>query len=275
MPQPTTLLSGLNIPPIAQTVANPVPAVQIHHPSPQNGTLAVPAAFANMPALPNADELPTGGSGTVYGFYNTPNAGQFAAAMAVGAADGDAVIKVDGKLIACKPLKFFLCMASAFRTKSDNSGNIIAASLDVMRKTNETPDEHYVTLILVDVPGRGLIPCKFDFKTTKADAARQAITALHECVTPQWGDKSVAHKITMPFNPPWGRVMNEVTTSRYVGRSGNPPCYITNKGSARPATPEEMKALVEFASNQENLDLFSTVQSEYEARCNEIRRKVK
>lgn len=282
MVMPKTLMSGISIPNMP-TASIPVQAVpqpeqpkpvimstfpmEQAKPAPQSTGLAIPAAFSGLATVPGADELPEGG--TIYGFWVSSRSKSYANCLAVGAAEGDAVIKVEGNLIACKPLKFFLTAATQFRSKMENDGSISTVSLDMSRRDM---DEHYVCMMLV-IHGDNLIPCKFDHRTTKAKAAIESIRALHQANTPEWGKLSPAHAATVSFPIPWGRVVTEVTTQRKVGKSGLP--YYAAEPNVRPATTHEMQLLTKFAADQDNLNLFNTVNSEYEARVNELKAKVK
>lgn len=281
MVMPKTLLSNVSIPtmPTATVPVQAVPTPQnaspimstfpMEHPkpTPQSTGLVIPAAFGGLATVPGADELPEGG--TIYGFWVSSRSKSYANCLAVGAAEGDAVIKVEGNLIACKPLKFFLTAATQFRTKMENDGSISTVSLDMSRRDM---DEHYVCMMLV-IHGDNLIPCKFDHRTTKAKTAIEAIRGLHQAISPEWGKLSPAHAATVSFPIPWGRVVTEVTTQRKVGRSGLP--YFSAEPNVRPANTHEMNLLTKFAADQENLNLFNTVNSEYEARVNELKAKVK
>lgn len=283
MVMPKTLLSGISIPnmPTANIPVQAVPTPQAEQPysgvnvqstAPvgevkQSTGLAIPAAFSGLATIPSADELPEGG--TIYGFWVSNRSKSYAQCLAAGAAEGDAVIKVEGNLIACKPLKFFLVAAAQFRTKMEMDGSISTVSLDMSKRDM---DEHYVTMLLV-LHGENLIPCKFDFRTTKAKAAIEAARAQHQSNTPEWGKLSPAHAATVAFQIPWGKVVTEVSTVRKVSAKGLP--YFAAEPNARPASPHEMGLLTKFAESQDNLNLFSTVFSEYEARVNELKSKVK
>lgn len=283
MVMPKTLLSNVSIPTMP-TATIPVQAV----PTPpatgsidfdklsrdmeerKNSTgLAIPAAFGGLATLPSVDELPE--SGTIYGFWVSDRSKSYANCLSAGAVEGDAVIKVEGNLIVCKPLKFFLVSAVQFRTKMGPSGDITSVSLD-MKKTPETPDEHYVAFMLV-IHGDRLIPCKFDHRTTKAKAAIEAIRGVHQANSEDWGKLSPAHSATVSFPIPWGRVVTEVTTVRKVSATGLK--YFDAVPNVRPATTHEMKLLADFASDADNLNLFTTVQKEYEARVNSLKAKAK
>jgi hypothetical protein len=266
MVMPKTLLSGISIPQMP-TANIPVQAVPTLQTPTQSTGLAIPAAFSGLATIPSADELPEGG--TIYGYWVSNRSKSYTQCLAAGAAEGDAVIKVEGNLIACKPLKFFLVAAAQFRTKMEMSGDISAVSLDMSKRDM---DEHYVTMLLV-LHGETLIPCKFDFRTTKAKAAIEAIRAQHQSQTPEWGKLSPAHAATVAFLIPWGKAVTEVPTTRKV--SGKGLAYFAAEPQVRPATPNEMRLLTEFGQSQDNLNLFSTVFSEYEARVNELKSKVK
>lgn len=281
MPTPTTLLGQMNIPQVTMPTVQPAnptpnsPQITTHHPElskPQqsNTALAIPAAFGAMANLPGADELPE--NNTIYGFYASSRSKNYDKCIKAGANEGDAVVMVEGNLVVCKTLKYFLAAAFACRSKMENDGNISAVNLDARTYSVATPDEHYVTLLLVFINNK-LIPCKFDFRTTKSQAASTPIQMLHQSILPEWGSLSEAHRNTMSFQIPWGRVVTETTTQRRVSAKGM--AYHQAMANSRPASVDEMKALTEFASNQDNLDLFSRVQADYEKRCEELRKKVK
>lgn len=282
MPTPMTLLNmttapTINMPPVNPAVQQPsqaqpvATAPAITQPTQTVRTaLAIPAAFGAMATLPGVDELPE--ASLIYGFYASSRSKNYDKCLKAGAAEGDAVISVEGNLVALKTFKYFLAAAFACRSKMENDGSISAVNLDAKTYRNETPDEHYVTLLIAFVNGK-LIPVKFDFRTTKSKAAAEPIRTLHQSITPEWGNLSPQHRDTMAYQIPWGRVVTETTTQRRVSAKGL--VYHETIPVSRPATPDEMKALTEFASNQDNLDLFSRVQADYEKRCEELRGKVK
>lgn len=281
MVMPKTLLSNVSIPtmPTANTPVQAAPQPEQQKPivmstfpmeqqkPPQSTGLAIPAAFGGLASIPSAEELPEGG--TIYGFWVSNRSKSYTQCLAAGAAEGDAVIKVEGNLIVVRPFKFFLVAAAQFRTKMEMDGSISTVSLDMSKRDM---DEHYVTMLMV-LHGDNLIPCKMDFRTTKAKAAIEAIRAQHQANSAEWVKLSPAHAATTSFEIPWGRAVTEVTTQRKVSTKGLP--YFAAEPSVRPATTHEMGLLTKFAGNQENLNLFSTVFSEYEARVNELKAKVK
>lgn len=254
-----TLISGMGV---------TVPAVAPS--TPAATALAVPAFLSAIPAIPAANDLPEGSS--IYGFYASSRSKNYDKCIKAGASDGDAVISVEGNLIPAKPLKFFLAAAFACRSKMENDGSISRVSLDIKTRRDETPDEHYVTLLVVSVNSQ-LIPVKFDFRTTKSGAAEEAIRTLHQAQTPEWAGLTPAHKETAAFPIPWGKVFSEVTTQRKVSSTGL--VYFQAIPSCRPATVGEMKQLMDAAGDTQFLATFEKVKSEYEQRVAELRTKVK
>jgi hypothetical protein len=263
MPISQTLISGLGI-----NVPGVVPTTPAE--TPQNTALAVPAFLSNIPAIPSVEELPDGVS--IYGFYSSSRSKNYDKCLKAGAAEGDAVIVVEGNYIPAKPLKFFLAAAFGCRSKMENDGSISRVSLDFKTKTEATPDEHYVTLLVVLLNNQ-LIPVKFDFRTTKSKAAEDTIRMLHQAQSPEWAKLGNDHRETVAFPIPWGKVFCEVTTQRKVGSSGLP--YYQAIPTPRPASVAEMKMLMEAAGNVEFLATFERIKTEYEQRVSDLKAKIK
>lgn len=266
-------LSGINIPAPTQTVQT---AETSHHPpapipTPQQSTgLTIPNAFGAMATIPGADELPEGSS--IYGVYSSSRSKNYDKYLKAGASEGDAVINIEGNLVVCKPLKFFLAAAFGCRSKMENDGNISAVSLDIKNYTQAIKDEHFACLILAFVNG-SLVPCKFDLRTTKSKAASETIRTLHQAMTPEWANLSPLHAATMSFSVPWGRVITEVNTTRKVSGSGL--AYHEAIPSCRPANTDEMKLLTAAVQDEQFVETFKKIEGEYQKRVVELKSKVK
>lgn len=264
-------LSGLNIPPVGGNATPAQPAAQST--TPPTTALTIPAAFGQIANLPAADDLPE--PSMCYGFFPHSMSKSYAKCVQAGAKEGDAVVSVEGNIIVLRPIKFFIAMAFGCRVKSanDSTGKILAVSLDIKNYTDEIPDEYYATLAVVFANGQ-LIPCSFDFKTTKARAASDTIKALHQCVTAEWVTLSPQHAATASFPIPWGRVVWNGGTTRHVSGKGM-VYYSTDKDCARPSTAEEMQALQTAAGNDQFLTAFMEAKNSYDRKVAELRAKVK
>lgn len=268
-------LSGLNIPPVggnvpAQPTINQVTSELTQQVA--NG-LAIPAAFGQIATIPSVEDLPE--PARVYAFFPHPLGKNYGKCVAAGAKEGDAVVSVEGNIVVLRPLKFFLAMGFGCRVKTanDNSGKILAMHPDIKNYPDDISEEYYATLAVVFANGQ-LIPCSFDFKTTKASAASDTFRALHQCVTAEWVKMSPAHAATASFPIPWGRVVWEGGTTRHTSGKGM-VYYATDKKAARPAKAEEMRMLQEAAGSEQFLAAFTEAQNTYNRKVNELRAKVR
>ena len=208
---------------------------------------------------------------------------------AAGIEEGMPFLNHEGRFIPCKTLEFFLCRGESFKSVMNSAGKFIYATRDlkttdiagpiVGKSINPTtrqpfvyvpeggkviPDPHYITLLIVNLNGN-LIPIKGDFRGTKSGGIEMCIRAVEAASTPDWGKLGEAHKVSMSFPQPFGRVYHQIKTKPGVGKASGRPYHTANSNSL-PATIAQMQLLANAFEDEEFSEKLNAANENFDRR---------
>lgn len=188
--------------------------------------------------------------------------------MAAGVKLGNFYAVKKGQIIPLPTVNYFLMTGRSYLTHYRGSEmELLYCSKDV-REENPDPKNrsaHYVALLLVEL-GDTFIPIRGDFRATKTNGIELAFRALEAASKPEWGRVSEAHKVTMAFRKPFGRVYHTMTTKLTVGKVSGNKFYVT-QGSSVPAKLGQMQRLIDLFQDTEWVNDVNAVYQQYMRRC--------
>lgn len=227
-----------------------------------------------LPAFLQRTEMPelAGRQLTGYVGFAHPMSKNWPLMAAAGCEEGMPYLNHQGRFIACKTLEFFLCRGETFKTVMNDRGKFIFATRDIAttevngpiigvnRQSGNRvillpeggkviPDPHYICLLIVNLNGT-LIPIKGDFRGTKSGGIETCIRAVETAGTPEWGKLSEAHKVSLAFPVPFGRVYHTIRTKPNVSKSSGRPFH-TAIASSNPASVSQMQLLANTLANED------------------------
>lgn len=214
--------------------------------------------------------------GNYIGFASSAS-GKWGEQQNAGLEDGQPFLFRDSQYQPLKNLSFFLLAGESFKTLMvGKEGKFHWASRDLEEegptKGSNRPEEHYVTLMLLDVDGK-LIPIKGDFRGTKSGGMASAIRAVEAAGTQQWLSENDRHKVTSAYPHPYGRVYHTMSTHYRVSKtSGNPYFYTTCVCS--PSTIAQMQMLIDAFADKEFLLALNEAKTNYDGRISFLDRVV-
>lgn len=277
MPRPVTLADKKSAKTAAAKPAAPVPVkATVTKPPPEinNGVtnydkgeqatnaeagkqIATAAKGVALPAFLTQVETPALApkeTGTYFG-YADPASAKWPLMVASGMSHGDMFVNVGGEYHKLDPCEYFILQGYSCRTEMvGKMGKIVYVSEDVADESNDKAQAHYICILAVRL-GEKLIPCKGDFRGTKAGGVESAINAMDSAADPSWGKLSDAHRVTLSFPQPFGRVYSEMSTSYKIAKTSGNEMYVANC-IARPATVSQMQLLIDHLQDDDfNADL--------------------
>lgn len=189
--------------------------------------------------------------------------------------EGDIVIHNAGpeketKLL--RPARFFLISAYQYWAKVDGAFKIVPGtvgfdkpSFDEERKSGL---KEFAEALVLFYDGGNIYPASFSARTTKAGAIIAASQALVSASSPEWGKKSEAHKNSLRFPNPFGRVISEVKITKRIVKSGDNAGkpYLLAKSVSEPSTAEHWDALLRFFQEEGNKETLESAKENYERR---------
>ena len=185
--------------------------------------------------------------------------------------EGDMFLVEPNELTHLRVAKLSIMKIKQYWVEKDAAGKVLRASF------NEMPwpwAEHMDAVALVHLPDR-LVVVNINPHSTKCSGFKTLADALEECQTPQWGDKSPAHKETMQISQPFMRFFAEMTVaSPRIGKKTGRP-YRTTNCVIKPTTNVEAKLLREFSQNPEAGKALQDAAERYMLRIREIEDKAK
>jgi hypothetical protein len=112
------------------------------------------------------------------------------------------------------------------------------------------------------------------FKTTKCPAAHDLSTALAECQTPEWLEKSPAHAETGVVTQPFGRFFGEVSLAptRTSKKSGMP--YTPTQCNIKPTTLTEWRLFKAFSEHADTQKAMDAAGNNYKSRIDSAKAKL-
>lgn len=193
----------------------------------------------------------------IVGKYGAPNEGDMFLVEPTG------VTKMDTMKAA------LLCARQAW-TVTNAAGDILTVHFEEKPGTKEL----VVAALLVYLEDR-VVPANIKFKTTKCRAAKELADALAEAATPEWADKSPAHKDTMVVGYPFGRYYGlvKVMEARPSKTSGTP--YRPTSTVIAPTGMQEWKLLKAFSESEGYKDLMDAASRRFESDVEELKKKAK
>lgn len=134
--------------------------------------------------------------------------------------------------------------------------------------------ERVEAVLLVYLEDR-IVPANILFKKTKCPAAKHLSDAFLDAQTPEWADRSSAHKETLVCNQPFMRFFGEMTVSppRTSKSSGLP--YRTTACSIHPTSVPEWRLLKQFCEDPGSQKALKEAADRFEAQMHEVEAKVK
>ncbi len=232
-----------------------------------SNALALPAYMTNLAELPETPEAPTPSGSYVQS--SSERSKNYAAQKSAGLTDGDFFLVTDGAMNKKMPLEHWLLQAKLYYTKMDSAGNVVA----IGREESNDLKEHYVVLHLVAHNGT-LVPCRSEFRTTKAPAVVKLIEAIREAATPEFAGKSDAHKIAAQFPQPWGRVMASVTSRQKTARASGDG-YKLAVPVIKPTSISQFEVFQAAMKDPAYADAFETAKKSFDDRVAELEKKIK
>lgn len=206
-----------------------------------------------------------------------------------GLTNGDIFLFHQGQYIKCPQLEFFIANGTSFRSVMSNTGAFPFATRDLECKrakyklgsydpklnrmtyvdVEADAQPHYICLCIVNVNGR-LIPIKGDFIGTKSGGMESAIRAVESAgdINSGWEKLSEAHKVTMAFPQPFGRVFHLMRTKGEIVKSGKNAGlpYFRTVTVSGPASVTQMQLLIEHLTNGEFMEALNESYVNYQSR---------
>lgn len=166
--------------------------------------------------------------------------------------------------------KLGLIKAKQFWSEKNAAGEVLRTSW------SEMPwpwGENIEAVVIVYFDDR-IVVANTQPRTTKCSGFKILADALKDCQTPEWGDKSPAHRETMQINLPFMRFYGEVTLAgnRVSKKTGLP--YRITQCAIRPVTNVEVKLLKAFTESPESNKQMTDAAGRYEMRLREIESKL-
>lgn len=239
-----------------------------------NSGIGLPVGFESMPMIV-PDELY---QRSPYVLFVHPRGANFAELKQSipSLAEGDAVLIRSGVApvkLSDLPFKFLLVRADRYFAQVDATGAIIRVTRDVenARKDKFSWKDHYETVLFVVLPD-GLVPARCTFKTTKTNAAAAALKALVEAQTPEWADRSAAHKATLAIPEPRFRFTTTVTLRRSTGLTSGVP-YTAANAIVQPLSGAEWAQLATALADDNFKATCVQINEEFERRLEYVNAK--
>lgn len=134
--------------------------------------------------------------------------------------------------------------------------------------------ERVEAVVLVYLEDR-IVPANVLFKKTKCPAAKVLSDAFIDAQSPEWADRSSAHKETLVCSQAFMRFYGEVCVSppRTSKRSGLP--YRTTTCKVSPTSVAEWRLLKQFCEDPESQKALNEAAARFESQMREVETKVK
>lgn len=184
--------------------------------------------------------------------------------------EGEMFLVEDGKHTKLETAKLGLIKLKQYWVEKNAAGEILRVSF------TEKPwpwAEHMDVVALVYFDDR-IVVANINPHTTKCSGFKVLADALLEAQTPEWGDKSPAHRETLQIAQPFMRFFGEVTlsTNRISKKSGLP--YRTTSCVIKPVTNVEVKLLMAFTQSPENNKQLKDAADRYSFQTKELESKL-
>lgn len=176
--------------------------------------------------------------------------------------EGDEITKLDVAKVNVLKIKQYWVQKNA-------AGDILQSSFAEMPRPWA---EHIDAVFLVHLGDR-VVVANVNPHTTKCSGFKTLNDALLAAQTPEWGDKSPAHRETLQISQPWVRFYGElsVVSPRTSKTSGLP--YRTTNCSIKPTTNAEVVLLKKFMADPESSKQMKDAADFFTFRIKEIESK--
>lgn len=199
-----------------------------------------------------------------------------------GLKNGQIFLKHQGQYIGLEQLDFFIANGSSFRSVMESTGafSFVTRNMELKTASISYPtgpgrpprivvkdtQPHYICLCFVNVHGK-LVPIKGDFIGTKSGGMESAIRAVESAGKPEsgWDKISDAHKITMAFPHPFGRVIHFMRTKYEVAKGTGLP-YFRTVTVSQPASIPQMQMLIGHLADEDFVHLMNEAYQNYQSR---------
>lgn len=134
--------------------------------------------------------------------------------------------------------------------------------------------ERVEAVLLVYLEDR-IVPANVLFKSTKCPAAKTLSDAFLDAQSPEWADRSSAHKETLVCSQPFMRFFGELSVAppRTSKASGLP--YRTTVCSVHPTGIPEWRLLKQFCDDPESQEALKQAAARFESQMKEVESKAR
>lgn len=183
--------------------------------------------------------------------------------------EGNMYLVKHDSILALAPAKLGWIAHKQFWAEVNPAGEVLKVSWEEKPK----PYKEHVEAVVVVYTEQGLIPANIQFRSTKCACTKAMSDALVECQTPDWGNKSEAHKHSLVCNQPWMRFYGIVEVSPPRTSRGSGMTYRLTSAVVKPTSTPEWKQIKEFAESAECSKAFQDAAERFQFRLAELTKK--
>ena len=173
------------------------------------------------------------------------------------AQEGDPILMGE-KPVRLDPMRFSLIRAKAHYSEVTADGTVLRSTSDPERAATDKKLAEHIECVLLVVTPDGLVPCRCQFKGARLKAVRNALDALKEASSPEWGKKSKDHEASLVATDPRFRFTSTVRITFQTSRT-NGFKYALATSVAKPTGVADWKQIGEFFASEDNRKLCEAV----------------
>lgn len=177
-------------------------------------------------------------------------------------------------MVELEPFRYFLVAAQQYWAKENSVGKVLYTAFDSREVTSDLR-EYIDTVIIVQLPEKGLKMARCCFKQTKVPGVNPALNALKAAKTPDWFEISKEHAATASIPDPRFRFVTEVRMVDRETQDDEQRPYVTCESIVEPTSMEEFKELLQYMETEEAQEQKVKVKESFDKRINLMRTKIK
>jgi hypothetical protein len=185
--------------------------------------------------------------------------------------EGDMYFHKDGVPTAVPTWRGMLLTYRQYWAKTNAAGEVLKTSF---KETPEVAKEHVESVVLVLFDDR-IEVANFQVRTTKCPILKGLSDALAEAQTPEWAEKSPAHKETLVVAQPFARFYGTVTLGPTRTGKGSGMPYRPGRVDITPTGPAEWRLLKAFQEDPKAQEQLDKAAASFQKRVAEIEEKAK